>query len=195
MGITSKREAVLAASFVRRSKLTNSTAIENLGRFHASLDRFDEDYDADWDTYRDRVKAERDEADTSDIAKVSLDTGISPMQVIKDRQKARIEELTIEAAPTLRVIPVPVALPAAYTDPSSVDYRDPDDFYRTLLIKASIDDDIKLVQELVEERSADLFVRDIEGNNAYQNAINYGNEDTAVYLKAKMDACQKRKQA
>jgi hypothetical protein len=185
--ITNGREAILAASFKRRSNLTNSTALANLGRFAASLDLFShgrETEEDDWDVYNDRVRSERHEADTSEIARESADTGITPMEVIKNRQQARLDVLVEEIKPTLKIADAPP--PLAFTDPSSVDFRDPADFYRTSLIKAAIDNDVVLVTELVEEQGASLYVRDVEGNDALQNALNFGNDEVVAYLQRQM---------
>lgn len=192
--ITNDREAVLAATFVRRSKLTNKKAIANLGRFATELELFShgrEDTD-EWDDYQNRLDDERKADDTSEIVQVSLDAGMSPMDVCKARHAARLEQRVEENQPILKIAqPDPVA----FTDPNSVDYRDPNDFFRTSLIKAAIDNDIMLVQELVEKQGASLFVRDIEGNDACQNAINFGNDEAAFYLeRAKADRSHQKPQ-
>ncbi len=186
MGL-STREAVAAAPFVHRSKLKNPTAIANLGRLAAELGLFDHKSEPDEEdrekAYQRRLKAEREAKDTSDVSRESADTNTSPMQVIGNRRKAHMDKLINEAKPTLRL----AAPPQDYsvTDPTSIDFQDPEDFLRTPLIKAAIDGDDKRVEDLVN-RGANLYARDIEGNNALQNALNFGNDEVAFYLKRAM---------
>ena len=185
MSIATKREAIVAAKFVRRSKLTNPKAIERLGRFAANLNLFDhgEDNTDDWDDYTARVQAERKQDDICDITERSVGGGLTPQEVFKADQSDYLTKMIEEVQPSFMV---PATTPPAFTNPGSIDYRDPNDFYRTNLIKAAIDNDTHRVKKLVTDDHANLYVTDVEGNNALQNAINFGNDEMAFLLRRLM---------
>jgi len=178
-----RREAESAAHILKRSPQPKCTkAIQHLGEFAAKegLFFFNDDED-DWDDYQRRCKAERAEDD--DINTESVVQGLTPAELLLRRHMDRIEKTSEQFAQTIcmRIKPAEIV-----SDPNSVDYADPIDFDRTPIIKATIDNDIVMVRDLVERQKASLYVRDSEGNNALVNAINFGHMEIAVYLKAQM---------
>jgi hypothetical protein len=185
MGICAKRkEAEAAAVFVRRSSLSNTAAIRNLGQFAAELGLFNHteaDPDTDWDQYTRRCDIERAE---DQITVQSQQNGLAPKSVIDQVRRDTIDQKAEEAKDIIRLIN-PLRR-VHVTDPEHVDWNDPEDFFRTRLMKAAIDNDIHRVTELVEQHNASLFAKDAENKNALATALAYGNLEVAQYLRSAM---------
>jgi hypothetical protein len=194
---TKGKDATNAAIFRSRSGIRNLKALRNLGTFASEIGIFThtDDPDSDWDSYEKRCQIER-EADLQQVNVDSCTQQLHVKEILKDRHEDRI---STRAAAAERVLPnlrmkINRTDDANVCDASSVDYRDPNDYLRTPLIKAVIDRDSHKVKNLVETKTANLFIRDREGHNAFNIALNYGYMDIATYLQACMNAQVKEPQ-